>query len=662
VNSFAKKIPWATVFRRLAEVSTLLYVFSRFIPATPVAQYPINGDIDHAWTQVLHAAYLHGWQFGRDLVFTYGPWGFLSRGYQPETYPAAVAAWLLLSLVFWQAGWRLACQLSGQRLFSWLWMIAFTGMASLPVGNDIDVRLVAWAVLLLFLHFFAEPGPSTPTQALLVVSLGWLSLVKFTGLVESALVVSLMAADDLLRRRRFPWMVPLWLASLLFFWIVAGQKLGSLGPYLYYSWQLAGGYTEAMSVTPEGEAWKVGRFLLLALWLGLLAGWVAWRRHRFWGMLPLAGLAGLLFIIFKEGFVRPDWHEITAAMALLVVAGAALAVFWPVDRRSAWLALLLFVGTELTASSVLRNLLYGEGLAARLGETFSYRSLTAPIDAVLTGSLREEYENEIRHRRRACFLPPISGDADLYSYYQTVLFICDLPYQPRPVIQSYTAYTPELAGLNADHLRTKRAARNLLFSLQPIDGRFPALDDALSWPVMLTRYDLKASAEAFGRSYLVLTRSAAPREYHLTPVGEVSARWGEPVAPPAAAGPIWVEIGIRKTLIGSLVATLYKPPLLKLTVTLRDRERPDYRLVPALAGSGFLLSPVITNTWAFAELAGTNWQASLAGREVMSMTVSADTRSGSTRCYRAPLAIRFYRLEFPPQEFKVIQPGGPAGG
>jgi hypothetical protein len=661
MNFFGKDACWAAVVRWLAGASTLLYVFSRFIPGTPVDQYLFNGDIDNAWTQVLHAALHRHWQFGRDIVFTYGPWGFLSRGYDPATYPVAVAAWLLLSLVFWRAGWRLARHLSDRRLFSWFWLIGFAGLASIPVGDDLNVRLAAWVLLLLFLHFFVEEGAFTPTQALLVVSLGWLSLVKFTGFMETAMVVAVIAADNVFRHRRFPWIVPLWAASLLGFWVMAGQHLSSFGPYLCNSWRITSGYTEAMMLTVETEAGDVGCFLLLAVLLCVLTGQAAWARHRFFGVLPLAGLGAILFIIFKQGYVRHSRYEMSAAMVLLLASWMFPAMAWPKNRRSAGLALLLLVGSGLMTSSLFSRWLFGEGLLTQLGGTFSCRSLAAPVYGVFTGCLREDYENNIKHMRHACLLPPMPGGADLYSYYQTVLFIRGLPYQPRPVIQSYSAYTPELAGLNAAHLRTDRAAGNLLFAIQRIDNRFPSLDDGLSWPELLTRYDVKGAAEALGRTYLILSRSAAPREYHLTPLGDTSVRWGEPGVPPSVTnGPIWVEIEIKKTFIGTVVSTLYKPPVLELTVSLRDHGQQDFRLVPAMARGGFLLSPVIGNTRAFSELAGTNGPCDLAGREVMSMTLSADTRSRSTVCYQSPMRIRFYRLDFPRQDFKIDWPANPA--
>ena len=103
-----KNFRWLTVVRGLALAGMCLYVFSRFIPCSSVDDYPVIDGIDNAWTQVLHVVFSRHWQFGRDIVFTYGPWGFLAKGYYPPTYPVSVIAWMILSLVFLCAGWRLA--------------------------------------------------------------------------------------------------------------------------------------------------------------------------------------------------------------------------------------------------------------------------------------------------------------------------------------------------------------------------------------------------------------------------------------------------------------------------------------------------------------------------------------------------------------------------
>ena len=659
VNSLQKNICWATAVRWLAGASTLLYVFSRFIPCTP----PDYGAlIDVSWSQALHMDFARHLQFGRDVVFGYGPWGFLCRGYYPATHPVAVIAWTMLSLVFWHAGWRVARHMSGNRLFSWIWLIGFTGMASMPPGVDIDARLAAWVVLLLFLHFFVEERPFTPTQALLVVSLGWLSLVKFTGLMETVTVVIVIAADNILRHRRFPWIVPLLAASLLCFWVGAGQRLTSIGPYILNSWRMTNGYTQAMMLSGENDMQDIGCFLLVAALLCALTGYMAWLRHRFFGLLPLLGLVAFMFMSFKHGYVRCDWHEITTMMGLALASMAGLAIAWPVTKRYVRPAGLLQLAVILVlTSSTLSSWFSREELPEQLVRTLDIHRVLAPVKMLCEpGYLQGAYETSLADVRDKYPLPSIEGGVDIYSCNQAILFAYGLCYQGRPVLQSYSAYTPELAELNAAYLRSDHAPGNLLFGIEPIDNHFPSLEDGRSWPELLTRYDIKSAGDAVGM-YLLLSRSAVPREYHLTPLQNIQARFGEPASPPFATnGPVWAEIEINNSLVGNMLSTLYKPPMLLLTVSLRDGDQYDFCLVPAMARSGFLLSPVIEDNRSFAALFSTAGQARLAGREVMSMTISAHTRSGSTVCYQSPMQIRFYRLDYPPQDFKDVT--GETGG
>ena len=470
------------------------------------------------------------------------------------------------------------------------------------------------------------------------------------------MVVAVIATDNIFRHRRFPWIVPLWVASLVCFWVVAGQHLSSLRPFLCNSWRITGGYTEAMMLTGKTEARDAVCFLLIAVLLCALLGRVAWARYRFLvGGLPLAGLGAILFIVFKLGYVRNDRHEITSAMALVLISLVCLAVAWPGRKRTAGAASCLLIASTLFASSVFNYWLPGNGLWKQLAGTFSIYNLLAPVAGPYTGYLRSNYEKNLASERKAHPLPPIEGDADLYSYEQTILFAHALPYQPRPVIQSYSAYTPELAAMNAAHLRTARAASNILFAVQPADGRFPSLDDGLSWPELLTLYDIKGTSDDRG-TFLLLSRSAVPREFRLTPLQNTSAHFGEPVILPAATnGPVWVEIEIKKSLAGIVVSTLYKPPVLMLTVSLQDHTQHRFRLVPGMAGGGFLLSPLIADNRSFAALATTGRQ-DLAGLEVVSMTISAVTGSGSTGCYQMPMPVRFYRLDYPSQDFKMPWP------
>src|SRR5262249_45675042 len=77
---------------------------------------------------------------------------------------------------------------------------------------------------------------------------------------------------------------------------------------------------------------------------------------------------------------------------------------------------------------------------------------------------------------------------DLISSVQSALFVNDLNYRQRPVFQSYSTYTPELLEANARALASAAGPDFLVVRLEPIDERFPMLEDTRAWQEVLYRY------------------------------------------------------------------------------------------------------------------------------------------------------------------------------
>src|SRR4029077_7344267 len=112
----------------LAATTSLLFALSRFLPSGQPGGY---GDADDSWIQMLHMAFAERLQFGRDIVFTFGPWGFLYGGAHPATHWISVVVWTVLAAVFWCAAWRVIPHFSRNLLVTWLWMMAVIGLASI---------------------------------------------------------------------------------------------------------------------------------------------------------------------------------------------------------------------------------------------------------------------------------------------------------------------------------------------------------------------------------------------------------------------------------------------------------------------------------------------------------------------------------------------------
>jgi hypothetical protein len=260
---------------------------------------------------------------------------------------------------------------------------------------------------------------------------------------------------------------------------------------------------------------------------------------------------------------------------------------------------------------------------------------TAPPDQVY-----KEYLAPIRNDFR---FPRIDGSVDIYPWNQAALLANGLSCRPRPVIQSYSAYTPELAEMNAAFLRGARAPDYILFALNPIDDHFPALEDGRSWPELLTRYDIASTNLARA---LLLKRSASPRRCEKVFIKEAALAFGSPVALPAASdGPIWAEIEINKSLAGKVLSVIYKAPPIWMTVALSDGRQGSFRLIPGMARGGFIISPFIGDPTSFSLLTTREGLGALGALQVRSIIISVANKDGKSSSYLTPLRVRFYRLE-----------------
>jgi DNA-binding beta-propeller fold protein YncE len=291
-----------------------------------------------------------------------------------------------------------------------------------------------------------------------------------------------------------------------------------------------------------------------------------------------------------------------------------------------------------------------------LAQQLSVQNLFAPAKRLLEDKQRSlrSYDAYAAGLRAGAF-PNLDmhGSADVYPVSQTLAMPPGLTCRPRPIFQSYSAYTPRLAEINAAHLRSDRAADHILFDVWTIDGRFAAQDDSLSWPELLTRYDTTGMAG----KYILMEKSVTPRQYQLTPISETMAGFDQAIdVPSMTGGPIWVTIDIRPSFWGNVMAMLYRPPRVSLTLFTRSGQAHGGRLLPADARAGFLLSPVIENGQSFLALASTNWQQELAGLEVTSARVSSgDQRKVVNRYQSPPVRVRFYRLDFQRQELQRVR-------
>ena len=571
----------------LLGATIVFLVLARFIPANP----PFIGDwLDAGWVWGVNYAYTHAFRFGRDLVFNYGPYSVVATHiYDPGSRTAMIGGSLVLATAF---ATGLLCIRRP--------MAALYAVLLLPLVNFSDTLAFAVALpaMLVCAEGTANDGRhNVATIAVLAVSpaLALLPLIKGSylglSLVDTTVLVLLAWVDG--RRWLAAMIVPAVIFMLFMFWFMAGQHISSLPAYFAGTIEIISGYNDAM-VTP-GTTVALLQALVTCLVFMAFVVVCGWRLPRAVLAILSLGLGATLFIVFKAGYVRADpAHETLTLVSL----------GWLLSVLSVWLGgkpalvaagiglLLLFAGPSSEGGVVKKILALPALLATELGD--DYHFFTNPA------GLARDAAVALTSVTKLPWQPP--GTADIYSYDQMKLLATGLAWDPRPMFQSYSAFTPALAQLNADHLLHELAPDNVFFRIEPIDGRLPSLEDGPSWTALQSLYE---PVGYDGKADLAWLRRAAGGQTlpSVLPMQRPQKRsMGEPVRLPSTRHNLWAVLDVRPTWEGRAASLLWQAPLLHITLLFADGRKQSFRLIPGMARAGFLLSPFVASTIDFLKL------------------------------------------------------------
>ncbi|KTC93486.1 hypothetical protein [Legionella cincinnatiensis] len=572
---------------------TVICVFVPFSPKMP------GEGLDPSWMMGLNQAVAQGLAFGRNMIFTYGPFSFLYTNlYHPLTVHFMILCSIYLSIMY------------GGILFSltrnkpWYLIIIFLITFLLSTTLSKDTLFYSYPLLVAVYCFNSVNSAerigidykiSPFILALLFFPFGLLFLIKSSFLILwlpiVAFIFILFATDK-------KWLQAVTITvtvifSIIFFWLVSKQS--SLDLYFYFKSGIAiiSGYTEAMSIS--GNIWNIFYYLFAAF---ILLGAIFYEKGIFSSKLKFLIFLSFffyLFVAFKGGFVRHDGHALISASTILIATQLFSLI---VSSRQAALASLvsflacLYISSDYNKPQYIINNMKSVYFLAWNGLKNNFLN-----DA----QLENEYNKTLDRMRDKVKFPNFEGTTDIYSYNQSYLLASRNNWNPRPILQSYSAYTPLLMQINKMHLLNKKSPDNIIFKLETIDDRMPSFEDAPSWPVFLSNYQPSILKNDFLYLHRKSLLSETPR---MENIKKDEYSLGERIYIPKETSPIFAEIHIKQKLFGKLMNILYKPKPLQITLYLNNGAIKTYRIISEMAKSEFLISPLVENTVEFSLLYG----------------------------------------------------------
>ena len=587
---------------------TIISVWVPFAPSMPAA------SLDPSWVFGMNEAVAQDLSFGKEMIFTFGPYAAIyTTAYHPTTDFMIMAGSLYLA-VFYTA--YLLILMRGVR---WRWVLSFCALlAGLMYSRDILLYSLPLLIgLLIFKIYFLCKGRQykklTPLYiALLFTPLGLLPLIKGSVLILAELTVVLCASLFIVNKHRLLAIVCLLspIVSMLIFWTLSGQSLVNLPTYFISMAPIISGYTEAMA--SNGPITQVILYLMASVIL-LLTITLQKQIPNTSKIFLFAVYFVFLFLSFKAGFVRHDGHALSAGTAILTAALLLPLIF------NNWMILPVIVITLFSGLYINNQYAHTsfKSFSDKAKSTYqtAWYGIKNRIDN--KNDLRHEFDTAVSSLRKEAAFPILPGSTDIYSYNQTYLIASGNTWSPRPVFQSYSVYTPALAEINRKHLLGNQAPDNIIFKVEPIDGRLPSMEDGVSWPILLKNY----SPTHIEKDFLFLVKkentNTIDESLKLTTEKHI---FGERVNLPYSKLPIFAQIEIKPTIFGRLMSILYKPSQLNILLELNNGIKKQYRIISGMTKSGFVISPLIENTAEFGMLYGES--GFLNQKQVKSITIA----------------------------------------
>ena len=573
----------------LLSIAALCYKF-------PCLGLPNQPGLDYSWKFAINAAFARGVQWGNEIVFTFGPLGFTTRplaeGNNLAIATAVTATIRFLSLFsFLYLAYFVHKTASVARR---LLLLGFALAAATATDLDSVFCFIAGAACLI--HYETR-RVAWLLVAVLVTSISLLIKIS-VGIPAFAAILGYAAFQDI-SKRRFAYLPSLAVAvalALSAIWLVLYGNLSGFWTYVVSLTQLSLGQSESMSLLAPNN-W-------LYLFLSFLAFWTIPFRLRDSRVTCFYFLfTPPLYAFFKYSFGRQTPDSLAFLLNILICTSALLIV-WQRRLRLETLALLLAapfffqlntnaIGFKTRFAVLDVFQLTDRGLRCLRRQVWDYSKTVA--------DLREQSRKALEPERLSPRLRAVLGreTVDIFPWEATIAAANDLNWKPRPIFQSYQAFTPYLDHLNASFLRSTAAPRFILFAhlssthdehLIGIDNTYVLNDEP---ETLVELFNLYQPTEV-EKGYTVFERSPHPL---LTPkpYGSVEANWLEWISVPSVSNAfLLAALDFQYTVSGSIKKIVYKADPYFVDYELEDGRIVRHRLKLPNARRGLWVTPYLS--------------------------------------------------------------------
>ncbi len=582
-------------------IVSIIIIFSG-IWSFPLLTMELITGYDSWWIIGLHLVKTQDLVWGNDVVWTYGPLGYL-------LYPINVDNELWEHTFFYSV-------ISHSLFF--LTAFFFVLKTNHPIRNAIifgifsiyfmwiDLYYFPWIGILLGFYLYLEYSKNKFFLIPLAFSVAFLTFTKFDLGVGSTSILVLSCIYLALRGRikESIFCIVLYATFLILIWQAVTNSLESFPSFITNSLDLATGFTSVMPLDNLP-------FFLLLMAIPTLVLYILWmfnknqdnRKHlKFLFISPIT-----VFFFFKEGYMRFDLIHV---LIFFLLAATFFLILAMINSRKTNKILLystygliivysfssLFIISEWMIYQTDPDPTVSETLIVatkNLGLAYSAPYLhyvPLQVEYIINDEQFELNKAKQKQNLKNNFSPLSPKTLDLLGNHTVdvipfdigLVYAYDLNYQPRPFMVS-VGYTQNTDRMNAKHFTSASSPDYILFEKITLDYHYPLFDEPATFRTLLCHYH----QVHLDGDRIVLEKNDRNICLSEKKISEQTVNFEQQVSVPTnTEGYLFAKISIQQNFLGEIFDFLYKQP----QVFIQINEENVYRFVTSTAQNGILLN------------------------------------------------------------------------
>jgi len=440
-------------------------------------------NLDPSWGTGLLLGRSDGLSWGRELDFTYGPWGWLSvhivinRVLLALSMLFTIAVSTYVILVIWKL-LRRSISEGASLLIVVFVVLPFFSQVSI---TEVFLAGIFGSYVLLLERANRGVTESWKSIALLTMPVAFVLQLKISLGIFAFVGLVVVSAIWLNRAKLLAWCFGSLLGWFALFWLVSERSIAGVGEWTRVSLEIAEGFASAMSM-------RLGQPSALVLFVAFCVGSVLLlvrkiRMEKFPtpnSAIASALLAVTLYSALKTGYVREEQFRILDGYALCLPMWIWLLstmkkqfVRYAVLALPAVVGMLFLMGQRPSVKSV-------SGVfdwPARVGVWVDNLSLlTSQTQYVQKASEARELAQSVYGLSNEMLTNLRDSSVQVDPFETTLVWAYSLRWKPVPIFQTYQAYAPGLDDVNTKALNQRSTSEVVLLEASAVKN----INDRLS--------------------------------------------------------------------------------------------------------------------------------------------------------------------------------------